>query len=222
MGLRLEHDWFAESLPENVLIGERSWLHSSFAFRHYRSRRPIGLRTGTDTGLYSETFFDLGPSGEVIIGNFCTLVGAIICCNSRVIIGDYVLIAHEVVLADSFVATPFDHRNEPRQAAGNEIPEAWRPSVGRSGEVGDPRRARGRLVSADCPTSSTVCEPNDELPTSIQIGDNAWIGARAILLAGARIGQGSIVGAAAVVDFDVPPHTVVAGNPARIVRRVGT
>ena len=56
-----------------------------------------------------------------------------------------------------------------------------------------------------------------ESPLSIHIGENAWIGARAILLGGARIGEGSIVGAGCVVDFTVPPYRVVAGNPARVV-----
>ena len=50
--------------------------------------------------------FNLGPDGEVEIGNFCTLVGAIISTNARVVIGDYAFLAHEVVLADSFVAKP--------------------------------------------------------------------------------------------------------------------
>jgi acetyltransferase-like isoleucine patch superfamily enzyme len=54
---------------------------------------------------------------------------------------------------------------------------------------------------------------------SVIIGEDAWIGARATLLKGARIGAGAIVGAAAVVDFDVPPLAIVAGNPARIVGR---
>jgi maltose O-acetyltransferase len=46
-----------------------------------------------------------------------------------------------------------------------------------------------------------------------------WIGARATILGGARIGSGAIVGAGAVVDGDVPSGSTVAGNPARIVRR---
>ncbi len=50
----------------------------------------------------------------------------------------------------------------------------------------------------------------------IMIGENAWIGARAVLLAGARIGNGAIVGAAAVVDFEVPAYALVAGNPAKV------
>ena len=54
-------------------------------------------------------------------------------------------------------------------------------------------------------------------PESIVVGENAWIGARAVLLEGARLGEGAIVGAAAVVDFEVPPYAIVAGNPARVV-----
>jgi acetyltransferase-like isoleucine patch superfamily enzyme len=42
-----------------------------------------------------------------------------------------------------------------------------------------------------------------------------------VLLAGAQIGDGAIVGAGAVVDFEVPPGAVAAGNPARIVRLQG-
>ena len=89
MGQRLEHDWFSQPLPENVVLGEVTWLYSTYAFLHYQSRMPTGVAVGHDTGLYNGTFFDLGPSGTVQIGDFCSLVGAIICTNSRVAIGDY-------------------------------------------------------------------------------------------------------------------------------------
>src|SRR5882724_10319747 len=102
----MSHDWFSRPLPANVVLGERSWLYSTFAFLHYRSTRPCGVRVGHDSGIYHGTFFDLGPEGEVEIGNYATLVGAIISTNSRVVIGDYAFLAHEVVLADSFAATP--------------------------------------------------------------------------------------------------------------------
>ncbi len=51
----------------------------------------------------------------------------------------------------------------------------------------------------------------------ITIGRNAWVGARAVLLGGTRLGEGAIVGAGAVVDCEVPPYAIVAGNPASIV-----
>jgi maltose O-acetyltransferase len=52
----------------------------------------------------------------------------------------------------------------------------------------------------------------------VVIENDVWIGAGAILLPGVRIGEGAIVGAGAVVSRDVPPFTLVAGSPARIVR----
>jgi acetyltransferase-like isoleucine patch superfamily enzyme len=52
------------------------------------------------------------------------------------------------------------------------------------------------------------------------IEDDVWIGAAAIILDGVRVGKGSIVAAGAVVTKDVPPHTVVAGVPARIIREI--
>lgn len=54
----------------------------------------------------------------------------------------------------------------------------------------------------------------------IAIEDNAWIGAGATILDGVRVGRGAVVGAGAVVTRDVAPHTVVAGVPARLLRRI--
>jgi maltose O-acetyltransferase len=51
----------------------------------------------------------------------------------------------------------------------------------------------------------------------VVIEDDVWIGTRAIILPGRRLGKGCIVGAGAVVTKDVEPHSIVAGNPARAV-----
>ncbi len=52
----------------------------------------------------------------------------------------------------------------------------------------------------------------------VAIGDDVWIGARAIILPGVRIGTGAVIGAGAVVTKDVPDYAVVGGNPARILK----
>jgi acetyltransferase-like isoleucine patch superfamily enzyme len=104
----LPHDWFPRPLPTNVQIGPRSWVYSTFAFLHYRSQSDCGVRIGHDTGIYNGTFFDLDSRGEVIIGNYCTLVGAILATNGRISIGDYTFIAHEVTIADHFTSAPPD------------------------------------------------------------------------------------------------------------------
>lgn len=51
------------------------------------------------------------------------------------------------------------------------------------------------------------------------VGANCFIGARSIILPGVRIGDGSIIGSGSVVTRDVPPASIAAGNPARVVRR---
>lgn len=54
----------------------------------------------------------------------------------------------------------------------------------------------------------------------VVIEDHAWVGAGAIILAGVKIGRHSIVGAGAVVTSDVPPGSVVAGIPARVIKKI--
>lgn len=54
---------------------------------------------------------------------------------------------------------------------------------------------------------------------NIVVGDDVWIGARAIILSGVTIGQGAVISAGAVVTKDVPPYSIVAGVPAKIVRK---
>jgi acetyltransferase-like isoleucine patch superfamily enzyme len=175
----LDHDWFSLPIPDNVRLGARSWLHSSFAFAHYRSRAAIGVRVGSDTGLYAGTFFDLGPEAEVEIGNYCSIVGAIFATNGRIIIGDFALIAHEVVIADTHWAAP-----------GTTHPPAVQPRTAR------------------VPASS------------IEIGANVWIGTQAIIVGNVRVGEGAIIGAGTLVTQDVPPFTLCAGNPMRIIRSI--
>jgi acetyltransferase-like isoleucine patch superfamily enzyme len=51
----------------------------------------------------------------------------------------------------------------------------------------------------------------------VVIGNDVWLGARAIVLPGARIGDGAIIGAAAVVRGEIPPMSVAVGSPARVV-----
>ena len=53
----------------------------------------------------------------------------------------------------------------------------------------------------------------------IQIDDQVWIAARAFIGPGVKIGEGAVVGACAVVTSDVSPWTVVAGNPAKFIKK---
>ncbi len=53
----------------------------------------------------------------------------------------------------------------------------------------------------------------------VVIGNDVWIGIGATILSGVKIGDGSIIGAQAVISRDVPPYSIAVGNPAKIVRQ---
>ncbi|MEH2171306.1 DapH/DapD/GlmU-related protein [Nostoc sp.] len=82
----------------------------------------------------------------------------------------------------------------------------------------DPTQRRHELeqIPLRSPRRINATEPAQP----ILIGSNVWIGFDACILPGVTIGEGAIVGARSVVTQDVPPYTIVAGNPARVVRHL--
>ena len=71
-----------------------------------------------------------------------------------------------------------------------------------------------RIESTDIPMNK---QGYDGL-NPIIIGNDVWIGARVIILPGVQIGDGAVIGAGSVVTHDVNPYSVVAGNPAKLIR----
>jgi acetyltransferase-like isoleucine patch superfamily enzyme len=80
----------------------------------------------------------------------------------------------------------------------------------------DARRARVQQVPTLAPRRLEVEAPGQP----VRVGRGAWIGFDSCVLPGVTVGDGAIVGARSVVDADVEPFTIVAGNPARLVRRL--
>ena len=63
-----------------------------------------------------------------------------------------------------------------------------------------------------------LLERGKPLKEAVKVGDNVFVGARAIILKGVRVGDNSTVAAGAVVAKEVPANAVVAGNPAKVVK----
>jgi acetyltransferase-like isoleucine patch superfamily enzyme len=82
----------------------------------------------------------------------------------------------------------------------------------------DPNERRRQLQTL--PFDGQRRMPRGAPAKPIHIGRNVWIGFDCVVLPGVTIGEGSIVGARSVVTENVPSFTVVAGNPARVIRKI--
>jgi putative colanic acid biosynthesis acetyltransferase WcaF len=114
---------------------------------------------------------------------------------------------------------------------GARIWAPWNLSVGKMVGVGDGADlySQGRIRLDDfavisqeaclCTATHDYRRPEFPLVTApIVVGRRAWVAARAFVHPGVTIGEQSVVGACAVVISDVAPFTIVAGNPARVIK----
>ena len=119
--MRLEHDWLPVDLPDNVDLAADSYVHSAFAFLHYRSRRACGVRIGAKTWVNDAAFFHLGSQGTVSIGRHCLINGTGFATNSDITLGDFVFTSTEVFLIDRDAAIP---PHDPHSEANPELSNA--------------------------------------------------------------------------------------------------
>jgi acetyltransferase-like isoleucine patch superfamily enzyme len=95
-------------------------------------------------------------------------------------------------------------------------------------ELKSPVYIGNRVSVAERVTLVISSKPNfsrflDDMPTAygpIRIKDDAWLGTGVIILPNITIGEGAVVGAGSVVNRNVPPFTVVAGVPAKPIRKI--
>jgi acetyltransferase-like isoleucine patch superfamily enzyme len=76
---------------------------------------------------------------------------------------------------------------------------------------------RERRLDTEAILSGTYRTPTQTVSAPVTIEDDAWIGFKATIMKGVRIGRGAIVSAGALVTKDVQPWTVVGGNPAKVI-----
>jgi sugar O-acyltransferase (sialic acid O-acetyltransferase NeuD family) len=79
----------------------------------------------------------------------------------------------------------------------------------------------GAQVDHDCKVDSYAhIAPGAVLCGSVNVGEGAFVGAGAVVIPGKKIGRWAVIGAGSVIRTDVPDYTVVAGNPARMIRHL--
>ena len=181
--------------PNLFVIGQRTSFTESARIDCRGNHEVVRVWIGNDC-LLGCTFVFESERGKIKIGSRTFINGGThLISRSEILIGDDVTIAWGVWI--------YDHDSHSLD---------WRL------RVEDIRRQNedfysGRDFIANKEWSCVNTAP-------IQICDKAWIGMNAIILKGVTIGEGAIVGAGAVVTHDVPAWTVVAGNPAREVKKI--
>lgn len=127
--------------------------------------------------------------------------------QGRVKLGDYALVHGARIICDSEVTI------------GDYALISWNVVLMDTYRVPfDPLDRREELKRVPGRTLRYAAAPVPARP--IHIGSNVWIGFDACVLPGMTIGEGSVVGARSVVTENVPPYTIVAGNPARVIRQL--
>jgi acetyltransferase-like isoleucine patch superfamily enzyme len=178
-------------------LGEGSALLPSarFTFRQGENGFKGRLSIGKGSMFGGEMLFE-SDQGEIHVGDRCFINGGTrLISRSAIRIGDNVTIA--------WGCTIYDHNSHSLD---------WRE------RERDLERQFQDLAAGRNFIHSKNWEPVTSRP--IEIGDKAWIGFGVTILNGARIGEGAVVGAQSVVRGDVPAWTVVAGNPAVVIREI--
>jgi len=126
--------------------------------------------------------------------------------DGRCVVGDFTLLNGAIVMAEELVEI------------GSHCLISW--GVGIADSDFHPLEPAQRLIDSQALAPFFKDRPpRPKLKTApVKIGDNVWIGMNAVILKGVTIGDNSIVAAGAVVTKSIPANTIVAGNPAAVVK----
>jgi len=187
--MKLDHDWLDLDIPENVVLGEQTYLYSAYAFLRYRSEAAVGLRVGRHTAVYDATMFDLGPRGHLELGDYCILNSPVIAVDSSVVIGSFAYISYEVYLADTADQLPPPCRPssgrepqcdaEPSIVIGDDCWIGMRSVVLAGTRLGDGVIVgAGSVVDAEFPSYSIVAGNPAQVVGSVQPGEGSRAGSK--------------------------------------------
>lgn len=176
------------NLHPDTVLGENFNLELH-APQNGHSYLSIGEKSMIDSSFVFET-----ESGHISVGNRVHIGG-----GTQLISRDGITIGNDVIIA--WNCTIYDHNSHSVlwEERKDDVTLEWESA--KSG-------------------NSPLCNKNWSVVKSapIHICDKAWLGFGVTVLKGVTIGEGAVVAAGSVVTKDVPPYTVVGGNPAAVIR----
>ncbi len=180
-----------------VRLGDRVILGSASAVDvKYRPTSPgVCIEIGDDSQIFG-TLVVQRPGAHIRIGERTQIGASSLIAATGIEVGDDVMMAWGITVMDND-----SHSLE------------WE---GRQNDV-----ARCAADYAATPEDFARNKDWSRVPMQpVRIESKAWIGFNAIILKGVTVGEGAVIGAGSVVTRDVAPYTLVAGNPARVIRDI--
>lgn len=162
---------------------------------YIRMLAPLYQHRGRHSKIYHSVRMDTPPYRKFSLGDY-SVVESFSCINNAV--GDVVIGDHTRIGLHNTVIGPVTIGSHVNLAQGITITALNHNFEDKSQRIDD------QGVSTD----------------PVIVGDDIWIGANAVILPGVSIGHHSVVAAGAVVTKDVPPHSLVAGVPAKIIKEI--
>lgn len=162
---------------------------------YVRMLAPLYQHRGRHSKIYRSVRMDTPPYRKFSLGDY-SVVESFSCINNAV--GDVVIGDHTRVGLHNTVIGPVTIGSHVNLAQGITITALNHNFEDKSQRIDDQGVSTNPVI----------------------IGDDIWIGANAVILPGVSIGHHSVVAAGAVVTKDVPPHSLVAGVPAKIIKEI--
>lgn len=150
-----------------------------------------------------------GEKTKIIIGDNCTICGTLyVSIRGKIQIGDYTTIRYDSKITCS---------NSIK--IGNYVIISNNVTIADNNSHPISSKIRKEMCMSGFESKLWDIDYAESKPVIIE--DNVWIGENVTILKGVTIGKGSIIGTQAVVTKNIPPYTIAAGNPAKIVKMIG-
>jgi len=160
------------------------------------SANSINLTIGENSHIYS-TFGFTQPDSKINVGKRCQLGNVNFVSTTQINVGDDVLMAWGINIIDS------DHHSIYWEDRRHDVMRCREDFIA----------SGGRIIGQSQDWSTVKKVP-------IYIESKVWIGFNVIVLKGVTIGEGSVIGAGSVVTRDIPPWSLAAGNPCRVLKAI--